>query len=124
MANAKRIIPARISKELTKEVEEAACKAFKSIGCSGVCRIDFMIDNDTKKVYANEINSIPGSLAFYLWEPIGKEYTELLDDMINIGIRDYKRRTNKTHSFESNILKGFTSMGGVKGMKGSKGKLR
>ena len=54
MANAKRIIPARISKELVKDVEEAACNAFKSIGCSGVCRIDFMIDNDTKKVYAKK----------------------------------------------------------------------
>lgn len=121
MANAKRIIPARISKELTKEVEEAACKAFKSIGCSGVCRIDFMIDNDTKKVYANEINSIPGSLAFYLWEKTDKEYTELLDDVINIAIKDFKDRTNKTTTFDTNILKNYENRG-VKGVKGVKGK--
>lgn len=121
MANAKRIIPARISKELTKEVEEAACKAFKSIGCSGVCRIDFMIDNDTKKVYANEINSIPGSLAFYLWEKTDKEYAELLDDVINIAIKDFKDRTNKTTTFDTNILKNYENRG-VKGVKGVKGK--
>ena len=64
------------------------------------------------------------SLSFYLWESTGKEYTELLDDMINIGIRDYKKRISKIHSFETNILKGFTELGGLKGMKGSKGKLR
>ena len=85
-------------------------------------RYSFYIEKE--KIYINEINNIPGSLSFYLWEPIGKEYTELLDDMINIGIRDYKKRVAKTHSFETNILKGFTELGGVKGMKGSKGKLR
>lgn len=124
MASADRVIPAPLEEDMKKEVEEVAVKAFKALGSSGVVRIDFLVDSKAGKIYINEVNNIPGSLSFYLWEPIGKEYTELLDDMINIGIRDYKRRTNKIHSFESNILKGFTSMGGVKGMKGSKGKLR
>ena len=61
-------------------------------------------DNKKKKVYINEINPCPGSLAFYLWEPTGKSFTTLLDDMISVGVKDYKRRVNKVHSFTTNIL--------------------
>ena len=124
MVSANRIIPASLKEEMKEEIETVAVNAFKALGSSGVVRIDFLVDNKNEKVYINEINNIPGSLSFYLWEPTGKEYTELLDDMINIGIRDYKKRIAKTHSFETNILKGFTELGGLKGMKGSKGKLR
>ena len=122
MASADRKIPADILDKQKKEIEDIAIRAFKALGSAGVCRIDFLIDEKAKKVYINEINSIPGSLAFYLWEPIGVHYSDLLDDMINIGIKDYKRKQNKTHTFETNILKGFTN-GGLKGMKGAKGKL-
>lgn len=124
MLSASREIPASLPKNLKEEVEQVATRAFKSLGSSGCVRIDFLIDEKKKKVYINEVNSIPGSLAFYLWDAIGVDYTTLLDEMINIGIRDYKKRVSKTHSFDSNILKGFTEMGGVKGSKGMKGKLR
>ena len=124
MVSASRIIPAKLKNGMKEEIEEIAVKAFKALGSAGVVRIDFMVDEKTGKVYVNEVNNIPGSLSFYLWEPIGKEYTELLDDLINIGIRDYKKRIAKTHSFNTNILKGFTELGGMKGMKGAKGKLR
>ncbi len=123
MAAATRKIPAEVTKKLKEEVENIATKAFKSLGSSGVCRIDFLIDEKAKKVYINEINSIPGSLAFYLWEAKGVRFTELLDDVINIGVKDYKKRVSKVHSFDTNILKGFAS-NGLKGMKGAKGKLR
>lgn len=124
MVSANRVIPAPLSESMKIEVEEVAVNAFKALGSSGVVRIDFLVDTKTDKIYINEVNNIPGSLSFYLWEPTGKEYTELLDDMINIGIRDYKKRIAKTHSFDTNILKGFTELGGLKGMKGFKGKLR
>ncbi|MBE6147402.1 MAG: D-alanine--D-alanine ligase [Firmicutes bacterium] len=120
MASASRVIPAPIDPDLKAGIEFVATKAFQVLKSSGVVRIDFLIDMDAKKVYINEINSIPGSLSFYLWEPIGKSYSELLDDMINIGIKDYKKRVAKTHSFDSNILKGFTELGGIKGAKGLK----
>lgn len=123
MASANRKLPADLTKKLKDEIEDIATKAFKVLGSSGVCRIDFLIDEKSKKVYINEINSIPGSLAYYLWEAKGVDFSTLLDDMINIGIKDYKKRESKTHSFETNILKGFAAHGGVKGMKGSKGKL-
>ena len=124
MASASRKIPADLEKKTREEIEEVAVKAFKALGSSGNSRIDFLIDEKTKKVYINEINSIPGSLAFYLWDAKDVNFTQLLEDMINIGIKDYKRRISKTHSFESNILQGFAANNGVKGMKGMKGKLR
>jgi len=123
MASATRKIPASLSENLEKNVKDIAIKAFRALGSSGVCRIDFLVDSKKQKAYINEINSIPGSLAFYLWEPTGKKYTDLLDEMITIAIRDYKRRISKTHSFESNILEGFNGTKGLKGMKGN-GKLR
>ncbi len=119
MLSATRKIPADIGDKLTNEVKDVAVRAFKALNLSGDVRIDFLIDSKKKNVYINEVNTIPGSLAFYLWEPIGKDYTELLDELINIAVKDYKKRINKTHSFDSNILSGFT--GGLKGSKGCKG---
>ena len=124
MASTNRKLPADIDDKMRKEVEEIAVKAFKALGSAGNSRIDFLIDEKAKKVYVNEINSIPGSLAFYLLEAKGVDFTSMLDEMINIGIKEYKKRISKTHSFDSNILQGFAANGGVKGMKGAKGKLR
>lgn len=120
MASTNRKLPAELTDEVRKEVEEIAVRAFKALGVSGNSRIDFLIDEETNKVYINEINSIPGSLAFYLWEAKGISFSQVLDDMINIGIKDYKKRVSKTHSFDSNILQGFAANGGTKGFKGAK----
>ena len=121
MLSANRKIPATIKEGMKNDVRDVAIKAFKALGSAGVCRIDFLVDNKENKVYINEINSCPGSLAFYLWEPIGKDYTDLLDEMINIGIKDYRERTKKVHSFETNILKGYAGLKGAKFLKGTKG---
>lgn len=120
MASASRIIPARIGEDLTKEIQKTSKKAFRALNLGGVCRIDYLIDKKTNKYYINEPNTIPGSLSFYLWEPTGKTYTELLDEMITLAIKDYKNRSKKTYSFDSNILSNY----GVKGLKGLKGKLK
>jgi len=120
MASARRIIPARISPKLAKEVETNAIKAYRSLNATGVVRIDFLIDTKNEKVYVNEINSIPGSLSFYLWNKTDKEYPELLDEIINLGIREYKNKINKVRSFDTNILSTF-ARGGTKGIKGIKG---
>ena len=122
MVSASRKIPADIPEKLKEEVQNIALDVFKTLNCSGDVRIDFLIDKKKKKVYVNEINSIPGSLAFYLWEPIDKEYPELLDEMINIAIKDYKKKINKVHSFSTNILQGFSGSKGLKGLKGAKNK--
>ena len=116
MASASRIIPARISKDLENKIKETSKEAFKVLNLSGVCRIDYLIDKKTNKFYINEPNTIPGSLAFYLWEPAGKKYMDLLDEMITLAIKDYKNRSRKIYSFESNILSNY----GIKGSKGLK----
>ena len=117
MASAKRLIPADIPDNLAKEIREMAIKAFRSLNSSGVVRIDFLIDEKEGKVYANEINSIPGSLSFYLWEKTAKPYPELLDDIINLGIVSYKNKKAKTNTFDTNILEGFNGAKGLKGIK-------
>ena len=117
MASASRIIPARISKEMTENIQETSKQAFKALNLGGVCRIDYLIDKKTKKYYINEPNTIPGSLSFYLWEKTGKKYEDLLDEMITLCIKEYKNRSKKIYSFESNILSNY----GIKGLKGLKG---
>lgn len=122
MVSADRIIPARLDDKLADTVRDLAKQTFKSLNLSGVCRIDFLIDKQKGKVFVNEPNTIPGSLAFYLWEPTGKSYTKLLEDMITIAIKDYKARSKKTCSFDTNILSNFNGIKGAKGMKGHKGR--
>lgn len=121
MVSTNRVIPARIKASLKHEIEDISKKAFRALNLSGVCRIDYLIDKKENKVYINEPNTIPGSLSFYLWEPIGKKYQELLDDMITLAIKDYKNKSKKTYSFDTNILSNFN---GTKGLKGIKGKLK
>lgn len=121
MVSASRIIPADIPEKITEDIKETSKKAFRALGASGVVRIDYLYDKKAKKYYLNELNTIPGCLSFYLWQPLGKEYSELLEDLINIAIKRHKKKLKKTSSFESNILSTFD---GTKGAKGMKGKLR
>ena len=121
MVSANRVIPANIEEKLANDIAETSKKAFRALGASGVVRIDYLYDKKSKKYYVNELNTIPGSLSFYLWTPLNKEYDELLDDMINIAVKRYKKKLKKTTIFESNILSNFD---GTKGTKGFKGKLR
>jgi len=121
MASTNRIIPARISDAMTEEVKDLAKKVFSALNLSGVCRIDFLIDKKNEKVYVNEPNTIPGSLSFYLWQPTGKEYKTLLDDVITIAIKDYKKKSKKICSFDNNLLQNFGGLKGAKGLKGLKG---
>lgn len=116
MASVSRKIPAELSSEKREEIREMAVSAFKALGCNGVSRIDFMIDEENGNLYFNEINTIPGSLAFYLWEPIGIPYKELLDRMIQLALKRVRTEENLTYTFETNILDS-ASFGGAKGAK-------
>ncbi|MBQ7900752.1 MAG: D-alanine--D-alanine ligase [Clostridia bacterium] len=119
MANLSRKIPADITEEKRDEIRKMAVDAFKCLGCNGVTRIDFMIDTSTDTVYLNEVNTIPGSLSFYLWEPVGLPYAKLLDNMINLAFKRQREQSELTFSFDSNVLEGV-NLGGAKGAKGSK----
>lgn len=120
MASTSRIVPARISEKLTKEIQDTAKQVFKVLNLSGVCRVDFLIDNKENKFYVNEPNTCPGSLSFYLWKETGMKYSELLDEMVSIAIKEYKHKNQKTMSFKSSIFDGFNGSKGLKGMKGLK----
>lgn len=110
-------IPADISKEKTEEIQKIAQEVFKVLGCSGVSRIDFLIDTKTDKVYVNEINTIPGALSYYLWEATGKSFEKELDEIIEIAIKRHRDKEKLTFSYDQNIL---AMQGGVKGAKGGK----
>lgn len=118
MASLGRKIPADISEEKANEIKRLACDIFKAIGASGVVRIDFLIDTETDKVYANEINTIPGSLAFYLWEPTGLKYTDMIDKLVDLAFARQRNRENLTYTIDTNILSGVSF--GAKGAKGAK----
>ncbi len=117
MASLSRKVPADLTEEESNYIRKFACDIFKVLGCNGVVRIDFMIDKDTNTVYANEINTIPGSLAFYLWEASGTPYTELLDKMISLAFKRDRARKELTFTIDTNILSSVN----LKGAKGSKG---
>lgn len=116
MASLKRKIPAGISTEQREQVRALAVKAFQSLGCSGVARIDFLLDEEAGKLYLNEINTIPGSLAFYLWEPLGVRYPELLDRIISLAFKRQRELQSLNFSFDTNLLES-ASFGGAKGAK-------
>lgn len=104
MTSLKRKLPADITDAQRERVRDLAVKTFKLLDCNGVARIDFMMDNTTGEIWVNEINTIPGSLSFYLWEPLGKTYTQLLDDMIELSFKRYREMDNINFSFDTNIL--------------------
>ena len=118
MASLKRKIPAEIPDSVAEEIKELAVKAFLAMGCSGLVRIDFMLDMAENKVYLNEINTIPGSLAFYLWEPAGVKYPVLLDRLLSLATKRARKQSELTYSFDTNV---FAMGGGFGGAKGTKG---
>lgn len=115
MATTDRIIPARISEKLANEITKLAKETFLALNLKGIARIDFLLDKKNELVYVNEPNTIPGSLAFYLWEAKGVSYSTLLDNAIKMAIKEYKNNAKKTTSFESNVLSNYN--GGLKGIK-------
>lgn len=104
MASLTRKIPAELTKSQEDEIYTLAKETFKVLNCEGISRIDFIIDGDNNKVYVNEINTIPGSLSFYLWEPKGIPFNELLDKAIRYAIKRKERRDKITYSTNVNIL--------------------
>ena len=118
MADSKKKLPADITKEQKDEIQRLAKETFKVLGCAGVSRVDFLIDEETGEIFVNEINTIPGALSYYLWEATGKSVTEEMEDLINIAIKREADREKLTFSYDQNIL---AMQGGTKGSKGVKG---
>lgn len=114
MSSLKRKLPADIPPDMETYIKDLAVKTFKAIGCNGVVRIDFLIDLDNNNaVYVNELNTIPGSLSFYLWEATGKKFDELLDELIALSFKRNRERQQLLFTYNTNIF----SMRGTKGSK-------
>ncbi|MDZ7716149.1 MAG: D-alanine--D-alanine ligase family protein [Balneolaceae bacterium] len=119
MASADRVIPADISDDLTKEIQSLAVSIFNTFRAAGLCRIDFLVNADTKDVYFNEINTIPGSFSFYLWEESGISMKELMLSLIEIATKQHQKKLGRIRSYETNLLS-EKAVKGIKGLKGSK----
>lgn len=103
-AEKKIIIPARLDERATQEIRSAAIRIFKLFGCSGIARVDFLYDKTAQKWYANEINTIPGTLYHHLWKASGISFEELLQQLINLSEETHRQKNSVTTAFASDIL--------------------
>lgn len=115
MAGARRYIPANQKKEIIKTIEKQAVEFFRAIGGKGIARVDFMVTK-SGKIYFNEINTMPGSLAFYLWKASGVSFKSLVTELVDLATEESWNKNSLVKSFESGILAGFAK----NGLKGSK----
>lgn len=107
-------IPAKLDKKVEEEIYELSKKAFRVLNLKGITRFDFLINKETKQVYVNEPNTIPGCLAFFFFTPKGISYEKLLDTVITLTIKDFKVNKKKISSFESNVLSTYNGSKGAK----------
>ena len=112
-------IPADLPVEVSDRIRFLAGETFRVLSCHGVSRVDVIIDADNGNIYVNEINTIPGSLSFYLWEATGLPFDKLMDTLVKLALKRKREQSKKTISYDQNI---FAMGGGVKG--GVKGKLK
>jgi D-alanine-D-alanine ligase len=113
MQSAKRLIPAPLESDLAAAIQSTAIDAFRSLNASGVIRIDFFVHPSEKMFYVNEINPIPGSLSFYLWEPTGVDFPELVTTLVEIALKRHGEKRRSTFTFSSSLLS-TNPLGGAK----------
>jgi D-alanine-D-alanine ligase len=105
MASLSRRIPAPISQKLTTKLQDLAKKLFVLFDCSGVVRIDFFANPSTEEIFVVELNTLPGSMSYYLWEATGVSYPQLIDELVAVAERKFKANSELITSYDSNILK-------------------
>lgn len=119
MASADRVIPADISGELTQKIQSLSKEVFKTFRASGLARLDFLVNSDTNEYFFNEINTIPGSFSFYLWEENGMNMRELMLKLIEIAVDRHQKKIGRIRSYNTNLLD-EKAVKGLKGLKGTK----
>ena len=110
-------IPADLPSDETERIRYLAGETFRVLSCHGVSRVDVIVDRDTRDIYVNEINTIPGSLSFYLWEATGLSFDKLMERLVALAIKRRRELTMKTQTYDRNI---FAMGGGTKCTKGIK----
>jgi D-alanine-D-alanine ligase len=121
MASLARVVPAPIEDSLREQIQSLSKNIFRELDLKGVVRIDYMYDVASEKLYVTEVNTIPGSLAYYLWEKSGMNYPELIDEMVHYAMKAHQEKNDNDYAFSSDILKNV-KLGGKTGSKGG-GKL-
>ncbi len=121
MASLARVVPAPIEDSLRDQIQGLSKDIFRELDLKGVVRIDYMYDVTSEKLYVTEVNTIPGSMAYYLWEKSGMNYPELIDEMVHCAMKAHQEKNDNSYAFTSDILKNV-KLGGKTGSKGS-GKL-
>ncbi len=117
MKGAERKIPAPLPQALTEQIRELAVRAFQAIDGRGTARIDFLLKDG--QPYVNEINTLPGSLAFYLWQAEGMTPAQVVDELIRLALEAYKEKARTLYDYKSGLV-AYAAASGLKGMKGSK----
>ncbi len=105
-------IPADLPEAVSDRIRFLAGETFRVLSCHGVSRVDVIMDADNGEIYVNEINTIPGSLSFYLWEATGLSFEKLMDTLVKLALERKREQGMKTVSYSQNI---FAMGGGVKG---------
>jgi D-alanine-D-alanine ligase len=103
MESLSRRIPAPIGEALTEKIQNWTLQIFSMLECKGVVRVDYMIDGEGN-LYVNEINTIPGSLAFYLFEPMGLGFGQLVDKLVEYAYKALTQKNESTYAYSSDIL--------------------
>lgn len=120
MASLKRVLPAPIEPSLREKIQKLSVEIFNNMDCKGVVRIDYMYDPASDGLYITEINTLPGSMAFYLWEATGLPYRRMIDRLVECAMEAKQDKDESNYAYASDILKDI-SLGGKAGAKsGSK----
>ena len=120
MSGSSRKVPAEVTTEQEEKIKQMCLTTFKALNCNGVARIDVMIDETSGEIFVNEINTIPGSLSFYLWEAAGVKFDELMDKIVYYAQKRHREREKISFSYDTNLLSEFGARSIKNGAKGSK----
>jgi D-alanine-D-alanine ligase len=119
MKGAERLIPAPLTESLTAKIQQTALDAFRAIDGRGIARIDFLVYPETETVFLNEINTMPGSLAFYLWSETGLSARQVVEKLVKLAQDAYADKRKNTYNYETSLIE-LTASRGLKGVKGTK----
>ena len=121
MASLARVVPAPIGEALTRRIQQLSVEVFRALDCKGVVRVDYMLHGEDDTLTITEINAIPGSLAFYLWDKSEPRlsYRQLIDRLVQAAQRAHEDKLDNDFAYRSDILKS-AALGSAKGAKGAK----
>jgi D-alanine-D-alanine ligase len=116
MKGAERQIPAPISDDLTQRIRQMAIQAFQAVDGRGIARVDFLMRKETDEIFLNEINTMPGSLAFYLWHEEGLSPSDVVDELIRLAIEAHADKRKTTYNYKTGLI-AHAAARGLKGVK-------